>query len=191
MKLLVLLGCAGLVVACGSSSGTRVDGTQAPPLPMGAPQVPQQPTNSVPPVNSQTAPLNSQQAPLNPQQAPLSPEAAVTCDQVATAARAAGCTLNNQDFTDCAKMNASSLCWIQYQGLLWCLTRNVVCDANGDLNLSTCTAELTTFARCMEVSQATCVSPSCNNCSDACSRCECRMIANGNLNCTNECAVTN
>jgi hypothetical protein len=191
MKSLVLLGCVGLVVACGSSSGTRVDGMQATPLPLGAPQVPQQPTDSVPPANSQTAPL-TQQAPLNPQQAPLSsPAATVTCDQVATAVRAAGCTISNQDLEDCASSTAAGArCGTEYQGVLLCLTRNTACDANGDLKVTTCTAELTTYARCMQVSQATCVSPSCN-CSDACSRCECRMTTNDNLTCTNECAVTN
>jgi len=189
MKSLLLLSCVVLVGACGSSSGTRLDGVQTPPPPSNGAQTPQQPSDSVPPVNSQLAPINPQLPPLGG----TSTQTAVTCDQVAAAARAAGCNVNAAKLSDCVAGTAlGAACGTEWQALLACLVKKVVCGDNGDVNNGdSCPNESDALDRCLTPVAQTCRSPSCSNCRDTCTQCECTAVTTSNLDCTTICAIAN
>ena len=193
MKSLILLSCTALAVACGSSSGTAVDGMQTPPLPSGASQVPQQPSDSVAPANTQAAPLDPQQAPINPQQ-PGQASTGGLCAQVMAAAMAAGCDVSAADITACETAAAAGApCGAKWQAELNCLASHpIVCNDNGELSIdATCRAEAVALGECTDAATPACTSPSCNGCSDACTTCACRQITDTGRSCTNECAVMN
>ncbi len=188
MKILLLLGCATWLSACGSSSGGTPDaGLQAQPPPSTVSQAPQQPTDSVPPVNSQQAPTNAQQPPLSSQPTP----SVITCAQVATAVSGAGCVVSNAQMTACVEGTAANApCSAQWQALFGCLLRGAVCNNDGSVNFgNSCPDQINALDTCMNAA-ANCTAASlCNGCANDCATCRCEITLVPTLDCTQACAT--
>ncbi len=199
MKTLLLLGCAVWLSACGSSNTTTpTAGYQAQPTSSSAIQTPQQPTDSVPPVNSQQPPGNSQQAPTNSQQSPLnstSTPPAITCAQVAAALQTGGCHISDSDMSDCVAGTAASMpCSAEWQAVLACLLRGVTCNNDtGTVNpTSECPDQGNALGACLEkvaAPPACNAASNCTGCTDNCTLCQCTASADPSLNldCTTFC----
>jgi hypothetical protein len=189
MKTLLLLGSAAWLCACGSSSnGTPPTDLQPPPMPISANQTYQKPTDSVPPVNSQSPPANAQQPPLA--------GSATTCDQVAAALARSGCVVSETEMAKCiASVTAAAPCSAQYQALLVCMVKGVVCGSDGTPDVSrSCPHENDALTACManSVTQGGCTAAGgCLNCADLCATCRCGATLDSSLNCTPICTVAN
>ena len=200
MKTLLLLGSAAWLCACGSSSsGTPPAGFQVQPTSSSAIQTPQQPTDSVAPVNSQQPPSNSQQAPANSQQPPLNgapTPPAITCTQVAAALQTGGCHISNSDMSGCvAGTAANAHCGTQWQALLACLLHGVTCNNdNGTVNVNdACPNENSALGACVEGTvappQPCTVASGCTGCGSDCATCQCGQSIAPTLDCTQTCAA--
>jgi len=171
MKSRLLLGCTALVVACGSNSGTSFDGVR-PTLSPGTAQTPQQP--------------------------PSNGGATVTCAQLAAAVVAKGCVVSSEDVAACEQETAAnSPCAAQWQSYLACFLANFTCGDNGDARVGdACAGPEQLLGACVDTGQplpqpgGVCQSPSCNNCTDSCTLCECEAVQ-VNIDCTTYCALTN
>lgn len=193
MKSLLLLGCTVWCCGCGSSSsGTPPAGQQAQATPANQSQSFQQPTDSVPPVNTQQAPANSQTPPANAEQ----PPSQASCDQVAAALRNAGCTVSDADLAECEAGTAAGVpCSQQIQALFACLVHGVVCNADGSVNAAgSCPSQNDALNTCLQsvVAQPSCTAASgCTNCANACATCQCDAILVPSVDCTSFCTTTN
>lgn len=202
MKTLLLLSGAAWLSACGSSSGGTLDaGMQTLPVPATTNQAPQQPADSVPPINSQQPAINSQQPPVNSQQPPIdsqqpplgvqSPAGVITCNQVATAVSNAGCVVSSAQMTACiAGTTANAPCSAQWQTLFVCMLRGVVCNSDGSVNLdASCPNENDALDTCLGNMPANCTAASlCNGCPNDCATCRCGTALVAGLDCTQTCA---
>jgi hypothetical protein len=197
MRTITLLGCMVVLSACGSSSGTVTDaGLLAQPLPSSANQTPVQPTDSVPPANSQQAPNNSQPPPANTQQTPLASAVPSDCALVINRLRSAGCEVDNSALSECTAAVASGApCRTQTQAVLDCLKQGFTCDANGDIQTSqSCVQALLALNTCLNPSTVTVpCSPAsnCNGCTDACTACQCAAAMGQDIDCAPVCQITN
>jgi|GEM_PF-5951802 len=193
MKTLLLLSCVAYMTACGSSSGVPPADFTAPPLQSSTSQTPQTPGDSVPPVNAQQPPSNSQQPSLGGGTMPT----AITCDQLASAVRGAGCRVSDSLMTQCiAGTLLSAPCGAQWQGLLGCILHFAVCNNNGQLNLgNSCNDQNDALGACLDnaiITPVNCAPASnCNGCATDCTRCMCEAITTPTQNCTQRCLTTN
>lgn len=196
MKTLLLLGSAVWLSACGSSSGGASDaGMQAQPTPSSAIQTPQQPSDSVPPANTQQAPTNSQLPILASAPTP----SAITCAQVAAAVQSGGCQLSNSEMSECVAATAANApCAAEWQAVFACLLHGVTCNNNnGTVNVNdACPKESDALGACLggtvTPQQPTCtVASNCDGCADTCALCQCTAAADPslNVNCTALCPV--
>ncbi len=194
MRTITLLGCAVVLSACGSSSGTATDaGLLAQPLPSSTNQTPQQPTDSVPPANTQQAPNNSQPPPANTQQPPPAIAVPSDCALVVDRLKRAGCQVDDLAFYECTVAVAvGAPCKAQTQALLDCLKQGFTCDANGGLHADSCSHATQALDACLNPSTVSCSPASnCNGCADACTACQCTAAMGQDISCAQFCPVTN